>query len=130
MPHALPDPPAIGDCAASAPSGQGGSFGEPSDLDVSAVTWGPCTGPIVGEVVAVQPSDHEPMSLDAGWEGPCFRATAAFAGLDVTGPSVRCAGCAVDRCAELGARPRAPPSNGWCPATRNAERVDPGSPAW
>jgi len=85
---ALPDPPAVGDCAASAPSRQGGSFGEPSNLDASQVSWGPCSGPIVGEVVAVQPSDHEPMSLEAGWEGPCFRAAAAFAGLDVTGPSV------------------------------------------
>ncbi len=84
----FPDPPAIGDCATSAPSGQRGSFGEPSNLDASAVTWGPCDGPIIGEVVSVQPSDQEPMSPQAGSEGPCFRATAAFAGLEVAGPSV------------------------------------------
>src|SRR5664279_6545366 len=47
------EPPAIGDCAVSAPSGQDGSFGERSSVDASAVTWGPCNGPIVGEVVAL-----------------------------------------------------------------------------
>jgi hypothetical protein len=109
------DPPAIGDCAVSAPSGQDGSFGEPSSVDASAVTWGPCNGPIVGEVVAFQSSDHEPMSPAAGWEGPCFRAAAAFAGLDVTGPSV--------------AVPGAPSTNAlsWEPAIgATIQRVVPG----
>ena len=98
------DPPAIGDCAASAPSGQDGSFGEPSSVDASAVTWGPCNGPIVGEVVAFQPSDHEPMSPAAVWEGPCFSAAAAFCRPGRDRAIRRGTGRAVDERAELGAR--------------------------
>lgn len=36
----FPDPPAIGDCATSAPSGQGGSFGEPSNATIQRVAPG------------------------------------------------------------------------------------------
>jgi len=118
VPKAFPDPPAVGDCAVSAPSRQGGSFGEPSDLEVTAVTWGPCTGPIVGEVVAVQPADDDPMSPGEDWPDSCYRGAAAFAGLDMSGPYPTLAG--------------APPTDpvAWAPAIgANVQRVRPDDEA-
>jgi hypothetical protein len=110
----IPDPPAVGHCALSAPARDGGGFGEPSDLAVTAVTWGPCTGPIVGEVVAVQPSDDDSMSPGEDWPDSCYRGAAAFAGLDVSGPYPTLAG--------------APPTDPvtWAPAVgANIQRVRP-----
>jgi len=118
VPKAFPDPPAVGDCALSAPARDGGGFGEPSDLDVTSVTWGPCAGAIAGEVVAVQSSDDAPMSPGEDWPDSCYRGAAAFAGLDVSGPLPTLAG--------------APPTDPvtWAPAVgANIQRVRPDDEA-
>jgi len=114
VPKSFPDPPAIGDCAVSVPTREGGNFGEPFDLDVTAVGWGPCSGPIAGEVVAVQLSDNTTVSPGDDWPDTCFRGASAFAGLDVSGPYPTLAGA-----------PSTDPVT-WAPAVAaNIQRVHP-----
>ncbi len=88
----FPDPPAVGDCALSAPPGPGPNYAEPSELEVGSVTWGPCMGPIAGEVVAGAEPDGDPATPRDDPFGLCYLGTARYAGLVVTGTTVTLAG--------------------------------------
>jgi hypothetical protein len=66
------------------------------ELDVTAVTWGSCTGQVFGEIVSTgsDAGSTNPRSTNPGPANPsserragrCSRAVAAFAGLDPTSP--------------------------------------------
>jgi len=97
-PKSFPDPPAVGDCALYAPSRAGSRYRESPDVDVTSVTWGPCTGPIAGEVVAAGQSGTGRSgtgrsATDSGSSGDdpvgrCYVGTAGYAGLKVDGTTV------------------------------------------
>jgi hypothetical protein len=83
----FPDPPVVGDCL-QAPFPADRRSGVPPEIDVTATRFGSCAGLIAGEVVAVWPTaaavEAAPTSRRSG---PCYQATATFAGLDTVGRS-------------------------------------------
>ena len=89
----FPDPPSVGDCVLSPLDGAVSNSGSRTpEIDVTAVTWGRCTGQVFGEIVATGSADSgltNPGSTNASSErraGRCSRSVAAFAGLDPTSP--------------------------------------------
>ena len=88
----FPDPPAVGDCALSPLDDAVRDSGSRTpELDVTAVTWGSCTGQVFGEIVSTgsDAGSTNPRSTNPSSErraGRCSRAVAAFAGLDPTSP--------------------------------------------
>ena len=79
----FPDPPTVGDCALTPLDAGGGNFGVPTDLDVTTVSWGPCDGEVYGEIVAGASTRTADPTSGRGRRG-CYRAAAAFAGLDTS----------------------------------------------
>jgi hypothetical protein len=69
VPITVPGPPSRGDCVTSLADVngelQGGGFGVGDEIEVPAPGLGPCAGPIVGEVVSVQPNAGVPQRLPA-----------------------------------------------------------------
>jgi len=95
----FPDPPSVGDCALSPLDGAVRNSGSRTPaIDVTAVTWGSCTGQVFGEIV--DPGIVDPgLAGSAAWptnpgsgnpsqerRGRCSLAVATFAGLDPTSP--------------------------------------------
>jgi len=89
---AFADPPQVGQClipripAFSVVQSAAQSY--VTEIPVDAVHFGGCTGVVGGEIVAVWPSSKDP-GFGAGvpWRNPCYRSTAAFAGLETSGRS-------------------------------------------
>ena len=98
----FPDPPAVGDCALSAPDGPGRNYAEPSELDVGEVTWGPCTGPIAGEVVVGAEPAGGPATPRDDPALDCYLGAAGYAGLVVNGTTVTLADIPPDGSVQLG----------------------------
>lgn len=80
----FPPPPAVGDClVTSFPTAV--RSGVPREISVTAIRFGSCDGSIGGEVVAVWPDQSTADAANtARRAGPCFQATASFAGLEST----------------------------------------------
>jgi hypothetical protein len=83
----FPDPPAVGDCLLG-PFPAEVRSGVPPEIAVTAIRFGSCSGMIAGEVVAVWPTAAAAEAAPTGRRsGPCYQATATFAGLETAGRS-------------------------------------------
>ena len=95
----FPDPPSVGDCALSPLDGAVRNSGSRTPaIDVTAVTWGSCTGQVFGEIVdpgivdpglagsAAGPTNPGSGNPSQERRGRCSLAVATFAGLDPTSP--------------------------------------------
>ena len=90
----FPDPPSVGDCALSPLDAAVTDSGSRTpEVDVTAVTWGRCTGQVFGEIVdpgfassAAGPTNSGSANPSPERRGRCSRAVAAFAGLDPSSP--------------------------------------------
>ena len=95
---AFPPPPKVGDCVLPPFPSEAQSADWPPEIPVTAIRFGSCEGAIVGEVVGLRDTD----SSEAGNadrfrpRAPCFRETAAFAGLERSGRSTTVPGAPSD----------------------------------
>jgi len=94
----FPPPPKIGDCVLPPFPSDAQSDGWPPEIRVTAVRFGSCAGTIVGEVVGLRDTETgEASNADRfRTRGPCFRETAAFAGLQQSGRSTTVPGAPAD----------------------------------
>ncbi len=76
----FPRPPAVGDCLLTPFSGAVRS-GVPQEIPFTATRFGSCVGMIAGEVVAVWPDAASAQATTSRLAGPCYQATASYAGL-------------------------------------------------
>jgi hypothetical protein len=81
------DPPAVGDCSRPLPSGSVDNSGSAPEVSAAAMTFGPCSGAIGGEVVGVWPTPAAALADQSGSSrgGVCYRQAADFAGLRAFG---------------------------------------------
>lgn len=80
----FPDPPVAGDCLL-APFPIDVRSGVPPEIAVTVTRFGSCAGSIAGEVVAVWPNESSAQAAATSRRaGPCYQATATYAGLEST----------------------------------------------
>lgn len=92
------DPPKVGDCPQPLPPGSVYNNGSTPEVSAAAITFGPCSGPIGGEVVGVWPTAAAAKADQSGSRrgGPCYRQAADFAGLQPFGRTTDAFGDALD----------------------------------
>jgi hypothetical protein len=90
VPSTFPDPPRVGDCVLPPFPTSPTSSGLPPEIRATAITFGSCAGPHVGEIVSVWPSRaaHDADEATGSARGPCYRQAATFAGLQAFSRSV------------------------------------------
>jgi hypothetical protein len=80
----FPDPPRVGDCLRQPVPSSANRGGVPPEIAFTAISFGPCSGVVAGQIVAFWPSRaamEADQSTRRSSRGPCYRQAARFAGL-------------------------------------------------